>query len=223
MPTYQQFPLPDVGEGLTEAEIVAWHVAVGDAVDGQPDDRRDRDREVARRAAQPVRRRRHAAARRAAGETVDVGTPIIEIDTDPGGAAAADGRRVPESEARIADDGDGAVEHGHRGRPDRHPGVEPGGPTRSWRHGRADLPSRLSRRDSAAADAVARAVGTEPAPARLRRTRGRARRAARCSSATAWAEAAPVVASVRPAPAGNARTCSRSRRCASWRRTSAST
>ncbi len=27
------FPLPDVGEGLTEAEIVAWHVAPGDAVE----------------------------------------------------------------------------------------------------------------------------------------------------------------------------------------------
>ena len=33
MPTYQQFPLPDAGEGLTEAEIVAWHVAVGDTVE----------------------------------------------------------------------------------------------------------------------------------------------------------------------------------------------
>ena len=27
------FPLPDVGEGLTEAEIVAWHVAPGDTVE----------------------------------------------------------------------------------------------------------------------------------------------------------------------------------------------
>lgn len=27
------FPLPDVGEGLTEAEIVTWHVAAGDAVE----------------------------------------------------------------------------------------------------------------------------------------------------------------------------------------------
>ena len=26
------FSLPDLGEGLTEAEIVAWHVAVGDEV-----------------------------------------------------------------------------------------------------------------------------------------------------------------------------------------------
>lgn len=29
----QQFKLPDVGEGLTEAEIVAWHVSVGDKVE----------------------------------------------------------------------------------------------------------------------------------------------------------------------------------------------
>jgi 2-oxoisovalerate dehydrogenase E2 component (dihydrolipoyl transacylase) len=28
----QSFALPDVGEGLTEAEIVEWRVAVGDAV-----------------------------------------------------------------------------------------------------------------------------------------------------------------------------------------------
>jgi pyruvate dehydrogenase E2 component (dihydrolipoamide acetyltransferase) len=28
----QEFRLPDVGEGLTEAEIVAWHVAPGDTV-----------------------------------------------------------------------------------------------------------------------------------------------------------------------------------------------
>ena len=27
------FALPDVGEGLTEAEIVTWHVAVGDTVE----------------------------------------------------------------------------------------------------------------------------------------------------------------------------------------------
>ena len=27
-----EYALPDVGEGLTEAEIVTWHVAVGDTV-----------------------------------------------------------------------------------------------------------------------------------------------------------------------------------------------
>ncbi|MFB9548911.1 dihydrolipoamide acetyltransferase family protein [Nocardioides luteus] len=30
--TSQEFKLPDVGEGLTEAEIVGWHVAVGDTI-----------------------------------------------------------------------------------------------------------------------------------------------------------------------------------------------
>ncbi len=33
MTNVQQFALPDVGEGLTEAEIVTWHVALGDVVE----------------------------------------------------------------------------------------------------------------------------------------------------------------------------------------------
>src|SRR5271163_5179835 len=32
MSTVQRFALPDLGEGLTEADVVAWHVAVGDEV-----------------------------------------------------------------------------------------------------------------------------------------------------------------------------------------------
>ena len=32
MPEIKTFRLPDVGEGLTEAEVVTWQVAVGDTV-----------------------------------------------------------------------------------------------------------------------------------------------------------------------------------------------
>ena len=55
MPEYQ---LPDVGEGLTEAEIVTWKVKVGDVDRDQRHRRRDRDRQVAGRAALAVRRHR---------------------------------------------------------------------------------------------------------------------------------------------------------------------
>src|SRR5215470_15511772 len=32
MPELKQFKLPDVGEGLTEAEIIRWHVHPGDPI-----------------------------------------------------------------------------------------------------------------------------------------------------------------------------------------------
>ena len=31
--TVKEFALPDLGEGLTESEVVAWRVAVGDTVE----------------------------------------------------------------------------------------------------------------------------------------------------------------------------------------------
>ena len=126
MPTYQQFPLPDAGEGLTEAEIVAWHVAVGDEVTVNQtiveietakslvDLPSPWSGVVTRLLVEP-------------GQTVDVGTPIIEVDTDPAGTPADDGAPHERSQAGIADEATGAIEHGHRGRPNRHDGVEPGG------------------------------------------------------------------------------------------------
>jgi pyruvate dehydrogenase E2 component (dihydrolipoamide acetyltransferase) len=78
-----EFRLPDLGEGLTEGEILQWLVAVGDEVTlNQPIVEVETAKaavEVPSPFAGTVTALLHEA-----GETIDVGTPIIRIDT--GGA-----------------------------------------------------------------------------------------------------------------------------------------
>ena len=88
MPTFESFRLPDAGEGLTEAEIVEWHVAVGDTVAvNQP----IVDIETAKSLVELPSPYAGVVAQILVevGTTVDVGVPIIVIDTDPGGAVAS--------------------------------------------------------------------------------------------------------------------------------------
>ncbi len=86
----KQFKLPDVGEGLTEGEILQWLVAVGDTVTvNQP----LCEVETAKAAVElpsPFAGTVTALLHEA-GTTVDVGTPIITIDVggEGGGAPAA--------------------------------------------------------------------------------------------------------------------------------------
>jgi len=87
VPTFESFRLPDAGEGLTEAEIVEWHVAVGDTVTvNQP----IVDIETAKSLVELPSPYTGVVTQILVevGTTVDVGVPIIVIDTDPGGAAA---------------------------------------------------------------------------------------------------------------------------------------
>ncbi|WP_431945501.1 dihydrolipoamide acetyltransferase family protein [Actinacidiphila sp. bgisy167] len=80
--------MPDVGEGLTEAEILKWFVKPGDTVaDGQV----VCEVETAKAAVElpiPFDGVVHEL-RFPEGETVDVGTVIITVDTGEGGAGAA--------------------------------------------------------------------------------------------------------------------------------------
>ena len=39
------FKMPDLGEGTVEAEVVAWHIKVGDMVQGRPGHGRGHDRQ----------------------------------------------------------------------------------------------------------------------------------------------------------------------------------
>ena len=88
MPQLKQFKLPDLGEGLTEGEILQWLVQPGDTVTlNQPIVEVETAKaavEVPSPYAGVVVEMHHAA-----GETVDVGTPIITVDVDPGGVALA--------------------------------------------------------------------------------------------------------------------------------------
>jgi pyruvate dehydrogenase E2 component (dihydrolipoamide acetyltransferase) len=78
----KQFKLPDLGEGLTEGEILQWMVKPGDEVKlNQPIVEVETAKaavEVPSPYAGVVHEIHHAA-----GETVDVGSPIITFDTDP--------------------------------------------------------------------------------------------------------------------------------------------
>ncbi|CAL9470500.1 Dihydrolipoyllysine-residue acetyltransferase component of pyruvate dehydrogenase complex [Streptomyces sp. enrichment culture] len=78
----REFRMPDVGEGLTEAEILKWYVGPGDTVtDGQV----VCEVETAKAAVElpiPYNGVVHEL-RFEEGVTVDVGTPIITVDTDP--------------------------------------------------------------------------------------------------------------------------------------------
>ncbi|WP_029251829.1 dihydrolipoamide acetyltransferase family protein [Paraoerskovia marina] len=89
MPTYETFLLPDAGEGLTEAEIVQWHVAVGDDVTVNDIILEIETAKSLVDLPTPWTGRVHEVLV-AEGTTVDVGAPIIVIDTDPDGEAPAE-------------------------------------------------------------------------------------------------------------------------------------
>ncbi|MFI9205710.1 dihydrolipoamide acetyltransferase family protein [Streptomyces sp. NPDC053048] len=84
---FREFKMPDVGEGLTEAEILKWYVGVGDPVtDGQV----VCEVETAKAAVElpiPFDGVVHEL-RFGEGTTVDVGQVIISVDTQPGAGPA---------------------------------------------------------------------------------------------------------------------------------------
>ncbi|MFI6787326.1 dihydrolipoamide acetyltransferase family protein [Nonomuraea sp. NPDC050383] len=128
----REFKLPDVGEGLTEAEIVRWHVKEGDAVKVN---QIVVEIETAKSIVElPIPWDGVVGGLMAEeGQTVDVGAPIIAVDTaEEGGAPsqAAPSRAVPTQAAptqavgeALADDMvprppvEGAVEPGVHGSP----------------------------------------------------------------------------------------------------------
>ena len=98
MPKYQLFPLPDAGEGLTEADLVTWRVAVGDRVEvNQP----LIEIETAKSLVELPCPVDGVVTKLLAheGDTVEVGVAICEFDIDPDGPPAPE---EPEPAASVA-------------------------------------------------------------------------------------------------------------------------
>jgi 2-oxoisovalerate dehydrogenase E2 component (dihydrolipoyl transacylase) len=117
----KEFNLPDLGEGLTEGEILKWLVSVGDTVElNQP----IVEVETAKAAVEiPAKwAGRVESIFQEEGATVAVGAPIIAIDTDPGAGAAPQPSAASLAAVEVAP-AEGMVEPGLIG------GPAPGGRT----------------------------------------------------------------------------------------------
>jgi pyruvate dehydrogenase E2 component (dihydrolipoamide acetyltransferase) len=103
MPTFKDFRLPDLGEGLTEGEILKWLVQPGDEVKlNQPIVEVETAKaavEIPSPYAGVVAQLHHGE-----GETVDVGSPIITFDTDPSGSGGGDVAAPSQSNVAAAAD-----------------------------------------------------------------------------------------------------------------------
>lgn len=101
MPQFEQFRLPDVGEGLTEADIVQWLVAVGDRVEiNQPIVEIETAKSLVELPSPWAGAVTKLLARQ--GDNVAVGVPIIEVDTDPDGPAPQPATQAPAADAGTA-------------------------------------------------------------------------------------------------------------------------
>ncbi|MFY1674233.1 2-oxo acid dehydrogenase subunit E2 [Plantactinospora sp. WMMB334] len=121
MSRVREFPLPDLGEGLTEGEILKWLVQVGDTVElNQP----VVEVETAKAAVEiPAKwAGKITAIFHGEGTVVEVGAPIFAVDTDPGAGDLPEPSAASLAAVEVAP-AEGAVEPGLIG------GPAPGGRT----------------------------------------------------------------------------------------------
>jgi 2-oxoisovalerate dehydrogenase E2 component (dihydrolipoyl transacylase) len=97
-----QFKLPDIGEGIAEAEIVAWHVKVGDKVE---EDQQLADM-MTDKATVEMESPVAGVVKSLAGEVGDqiaIGSVLVEIETEGSAPAAEEPAAASEREQPLAD------------------------------------------------------------------------------------------------------------------------
>jgi 2-oxoisovalerate dehydrogenase E2 component (dihydrolipoyl transacylase) len=114
MPDLKQFKMPDVGEGLTEADILRWDVKPGDTVKVNQTLVEVETAKAAVELPSPyagVVTELHAAE----GDTVDVGVPIITIDVGASAPTTAEPEVAPAAAAEPEERQSVLVGYGPRG------------------------------------------------------------------------------------------------------------
>jgi pyruvate dehydrogenase E2 component (dihydrolipoamide acetyltransferase) len=193
-----QLELPDIGEGVVEAEVQKWLVAPGELVEeDQPLVEVMTDKATV--VIPSPRRGRVLRLLRAAGEIAKVHAPLIELDTGEGPARAPDPPRAPEPSATPAPRPAGArkalatpavraLAREMELRIDEVPGTGPGG-----RVTKEDLERARGRRNGHAPPAASAAAGEATAPAGdVAQARPRERAEERGPSAEAGEERVPL-------------------------------
>ena len=178
--TAQVFALPDLGEGLTDAELIRWLVAPGDEVTV---DQPIAEVETAKAAVElpcpyaGVVTELHGTP----GDTIEVGAPVITVTPSATAPEEPEEPAEPAAPAGPAQDGPSAVPRTAPGTADRvpaqsgpvlrEPGVESGnvlvgfGPRDQVRRSRAERRRRLAHGAVSARGASAGAAGTRDTPA----------------------------------------------------------
>lgn len=153
MPTFQTFPLPDAGEGLTEADIVTWRVAVGDRVEvNQPLVEIETAKSLVELPCPVDGVVTELLVRE--GDTVETGAPICVFDIDPDGTAPA-----PEiGPVGVAGSGDPSASHASADAGSAVPGMMPAAGSGGVTSAQAEAPQGTYAPAKPAAEEVSPAV-----------------------------------------------------------------
>ena len=167
MPTFKDFKLPDLGEGLTEGEILKWLVQPGDDVKlNQP----IVEVETAKAAVEIPSPYAGivSALHHGEGDTVDVGSPIITFDVDPSGTATDAGIAAP-AQTKVAAQADMVPQVPHEPGMIGSPAPKAGSEEKiEVLVGSGPKSGKLTRRPRKSADApVASTSAPPPQPARV--------------------------------------------------------
>src|SRR5512133_1356854 len=103
-----EFKLPDIGEGIAEAEIVAWHVKVGDTI---AEDQQIADMMTDKATVEmesPVAGKVVELAGEV-GDQIPIGSVLAVIETEAAEGAPEESKPAPESEAERPLGDDAAV------------------------------------------------------------------------------------------------------------------